>query len=149
MNEALSNKEIIQNIVAALKITVKQFALGMGISYSRVFDLYSGRTVKAGADVVDAIVKTYGINERYAKLGLGPMFADVPSQVVEEKKVEPVETKVDAKEPQFPKTEESAPDDVVIDPMAKIIVSLSRQVREKDTYIRKLEDLLKANNIEF
>lgn len=77
MDKAISKKtpqEIIVSIIDKMNVTVATFAKGMNQPYTKIFDLYRGKTRTFTESVIRSLVEHYNINETYLLTGEGEMF---------------------------------------------------------------------------
>lgn len=74
MNETISPQSIIKRVVDELHMSVRAFASGMNEPYSKIFDIYSGRTKVIVPSVVKSISETYGVDVNFLRTGRGEVF---------------------------------------------------------------------------
>ena len=74
MNKTYTPQEILKSIIAELHMSVRSFALGMDEPYSKIFDIYSGRTRVITPGVARSIEGAYNVNMEYIRTGRGEIF---------------------------------------------------------------------------
>lgn len=81
MNETTNTPQsILKRIVDELHMSVRAFALGMNEPYSKIFDIYNGRTKVIVPSVQRSISEHYGVNTTFLRTGKGEIF-NTPTQV--------------------------------------------------------------------
>lgn len=75
-------QEIIQKIVNELHMSVRSFALRMNESYSKIYEIYSGRTRVIVPSVQQSISECYGVDINFLRTGRGEIFVRQPNQPV-------------------------------------------------------------------
>ena len=77
MNETLTTPQsILRRIVDELHMSVRAFALGMNEPYSKIFDIYNGRTKVIVPSVQRSITEHYGVDANFLRTGKGGVFAN-------------------------------------------------------------------------
>jgi len=77
MNETMTTPQsILRRIVDELHMSVRAFALGMNEPYSKIFDIYNGRTKVIVPSVQRSIVEHYGVDANFLRTGKGEVFAN-------------------------------------------------------------------------
>lgn len=75
MNETKKTpQEIIKNIINALNTNPRAFALGMNQPYSKIYDIWRGKTQVFSMQVAESITNKYGVRREYLVSGEGEMF---------------------------------------------------------------------------
>lgn len=112
----MTTQEIIISIIEAVNMNPRSFAMSINQPYSRIYDLFAGRTKNISRPIADSIVEKYNVDRTYLANGTGPMFVASETQ--------------------------ARPDDPVVDSFLNVIAQLSNELTKEKERSKKLGDLL-------
>lgn len=72
----MTPSEILVAILQRLDTNVRAFAFGMNQPYSKIFDIYRGKTKTFSSNVIKSMRDTYGINEDFISTGKGEILKE-------------------------------------------------------------------------
>lgn len=81
-NLSKTPQEIITSIIEALNTNPRAFAREMGQPYSKIYDIYRGRTRIFTNPVIESIRNTFHVRRTYLATGEGEMFESEETNIV-------------------------------------------------------------------
>lgn len=75
-NETQTPQVILHTLLETLHMNPRSFSIAIGQPYSKIYDIYRGRTKVITHAVAESICKKFNVRYNYILTGMGAIFAD-------------------------------------------------------------------------